>query len=343
MNRFYTGNLTSEKMMENIIDEKISELSSVAISGDYEDLINKPTIPTKTSDLTNDSGFLTSHQDISGKADITDLSNYIPNENFITGGTIFEGKFSELPAFITSLAGKFSNGTITYKITQDETIDATVLPDTYGSVACAVPLWNIPEVVIDGNEKNITINSVNPYVPPVAFAPSDYDMQTGILITNLNSKYQVIKIKHLNLTTSSTGTNFMSIVNMADINLKLDSCHIINTVEGGCFGAQDGYNEIYYSELESTYASQTTYGLYSTYLGQVKSYSNTFKNLGVSIIAVEGGIIHSALDIYDNVGLSVMSKGGALGCLYTTSSVLNAKVYNNSTDPTNTLGGISYN
>ena len=30
---------------------------------------NKPTIPTKTSDLTNDSGFLTQHQDISGKVD----------------------------------------------------------------------------------------------------------------------------------------------------------------------------------------------------------------------------------------------------------------------------------
>ena len=38
-------------------------------SGNYEDLSNKPTIPTKTSDLTNDSGFLTEHQDISGKVD----------------------------------------------------------------------------------------------------------------------------------------------------------------------------------------------------------------------------------------------------------------------------------
>ena len=30
-----------------------------SFSGDYGDLSNKPTIPTKTSDLTNDSGFLT--------------------------------------------------------------------------------------------------------------------------------------------------------------------------------------------------------------------------------------------------------------------------------------------
>lgn len=37
-----------------------SDLANVATSGDYNDLENKPTIPSKTSDLTNDSGFLTS-------------------------------------------------------------------------------------------------------------------------------------------------------------------------------------------------------------------------------------------------------------------------------------------
>lgn len=37
------------------------ELATVATSGSYLDLSNKPTIPTKTSDLTNDSGYLTSY------------------------------------------------------------------------------------------------------------------------------------------------------------------------------------------------------------------------------------------------------------------------------------------
>lgn len=36
-----------------------ADVAEVAVSGDYADLINKPTIPTKTSDLTNDSGFIT--------------------------------------------------------------------------------------------------------------------------------------------------------------------------------------------------------------------------------------------------------------------------------------------
>lgn len=40
-----------------------SNLSAVALSGSYNDLTNKPTIPTLTSQLTNDSGFLTNESD----------------------------------------------------------------------------------------------------------------------------------------------------------------------------------------------------------------------------------------------------------------------------------------
>lgn len=39
---------------------KTSELATVATSGNYNDLIYKPTIPTTTSQLTNDSNFITS-------------------------------------------------------------------------------------------------------------------------------------------------------------------------------------------------------------------------------------------------------------------------------------------
>lgn len=47
----------------------VLNLATVATSGSYNDLTDKPTIPSKTSELTNDSGFLTQHQDISGKVD----------------------------------------------------------------------------------------------------------------------------------------------------------------------------------------------------------------------------------------------------------------------------------
>lgn len=55
-------------------------MATVAKTGSYSDLTDTPTIPTiptKTSELTNDSGFLVEHQDISGKADKADtLAGY---------------------------------------------------------------------------------------------------------------------------------------------------------------------------------------------------------------------------------------------------------------------------
>ena len=47
-------------------------LSTVATSGSYNDLSNKPTIPTKTSDITNDSNFITSNS-LSGYLQNTDV------------------------------------------------------------------------------------------------------------------------------------------------------------------------------------------------------------------------------------------------------------------------------
>ena len=44
-------------------------------TGSYTDLTDKPTIPSKTSDLTNDSGFLTSHQSLSGYLQTSDVKD----------------------------------------------------------------------------------------------------------------------------------------------------------------------------------------------------------------------------------------------------------------------------
>ena len=62
--------------------EQIGNLATVATSGSYNDLNDKPTIPTNTSDLNNDSGFLTKHQDISGKENVMPITT-------ATGATLF--------------------------------------------------------------------------------------------------------------------------------------------------------------------------------------------------------------------------------------------------------------
>lgn len=61
---------------------KTSNLSNVATSGDYNDLINKPTIPTvptNVSAFNNDAGYLTQHQDLSNYATIQYVDNIVGN------------------------------------------------------------------------------------------------------------------------------------------------------------------------------------------------------------------------------------------------------------------------
>lgn len=53
----------------------IGGLATVATSGDYNDLSNTPTIPTATSQLTNDSGFITS----------SSLDGYVPTSRTVNG------------------------------------------------------------------------------------------------------------------------------------------------------------------------------------------------------------------------------------------------------------------
>ena len=74
-------NVTNESIANA---EQIGNLATVATSGSYNDLEDKPTIPTNTSDLNNDSGFLTEHQDISDKQDeipIVHIANGITSIN----------------------------------------------------------------------------------------------------------------------------------------------------------------------------------------------------------------------------------------------------------------------
>lgn len=74
-----TNNLLNGKQDKIDNDHKLSAslvsgLSSVATSGSYNDLSNKPSIPSKTSDLQNDSGFITNT--------VSNLTNYY-NKTYI--------------------------------------------------------------------------------------------------------------------------------------------------------------------------------------------------------------------------------------------------------------------
>ena len=113
-----TGSSTTDTMSQNSITVSLggkantSDLSSVATSGSYNDLSNKPNIPTKTSQLTNDSDFVVSsnlatvassgsYTDLSNKptiptktSELTNDSNFVPSSNLATVAT--SGSYNDL-------------------------------------------------------------------------------------------------------------------------------------------------------------------------------------------------------------------------------------------------------
>lgn len=70
-------------------------LKSEAFSGDYNDLTNKPTIPTKTSELTNDSGFIDSSA-LTGLATETYVNNAVNSLDQTLAQVAKTGSYSDL-------------------------------------------------------------------------------------------------------------------------------------------------------------------------------------------------------------------------------------------------------
>lgn len=99
----------SSSVASNITQENINNWNNKSeFSGNYNDLTNKPTIPTvptNVSAFTNDAGYLTEHQDISGKANISDIptktSDLTNDSGFITSNNLYGNSLSTATNKIT--------------------------------------------------------------------------------------------------------------------------------------------------------------------------------------------------------------------------------------------------
>lgn len=98
-------NIESQETMSTIfgkIKKWFTDLKTVAFTGSYTDLSNKPDIPTKTSELTNDSNFLTSipeeyvtdtELEEKGFAKTSEIPSTLPNPNKLTFTGAVSGEY----------------------------------------------------------------------------------------------------------------------------------------------------------------------------------------------------------------------------------------------------------
>lgn len=152
-------------------------LADVATSGSYTDLTNKPSIPSKTSDLTNDSGFLTTHQDISGKQD---KSNIVTSWSVTTSDAKYPSEKlvkSDLDKKVDKVNGK-GLSTNDYDNTAKNTVDnlATVATSgSYNDLSNKPTIPTVVDVVADNNANAVSSNAV---YDAVALKASSADLAT---------------------------------------------------------------------------------------------------------------------------------------------------------------------
>ena len=163
-----TGTLNNQTDLKNALDAKqavinsgnklsasyISGLANVATTGSYSDLSNKPTIPSKTSDLTNDSGFITgiTSSDVTTALGYTPgTSNFSGSYNDLTNKPTIPSKTSDLTndsGFITKSVNDLTNYTLTSALSTvatsgsyDDLLDKPTIP---------VVSYPVTDVEVDG-------------------------------------------------------------------------------------------------------------------------------------------------------------------------------------------------
>lgn len=162
------GTLTIQKNGTNVQTFTANQSSNVTAN---------ITVPTKTSDLTNDSGFLTSHQDISGKTNTSVMPNdngeiktkyRIANKNYTgSNSTIWYYPLCELPTdgdgnyaslILSGRIGGWVNSNMSYinALAWNRSGTGISLFDIAGGASNMSDIWNICDIVIYTDAKTVS-------------------------------------------------------------------------------------------------------------------------------------------------------------------------------------------
>lgn len=141
-----------------VSDQSLANLATVAYTGDYDDLLDKPTIPTNVSQLTNDSGYIDSIKTINNNSLVgsgnVELSTYLPFGTWATTGTTklfcdaiaadtsaVKGKAYLGEVTFSDLPSSMANGEVIVEIMDGTTAANKVIVLTLNSGNVAPYMW----------------------------------------------------------------------------------------------------------------------------------------------------------------------------------------------------------
>ena len=180
------------RVKPNGSDVEWTPLSSVASSGSYNDLTDKPSIPTATSDLTNDSGFITASDVPSAQTqsdwleDNTNDPAYIQNKPSLSA-VATSGSYSDLtgtpsiPSATSDLTNDSGFITASEAPVQDVYVDGVSVVDSQGVAQIhmpTIPTGTVTDVEVNGTSVVNAQGVAEVSVP--AQVNSDWNSNSGV-------------------------------------------------------------------------------------------------------------------------------------------------------------------
>ena len=238
-------------------------LAAVATSGDYDDLSNKPsipTVPTNVSAFTNDAGYLTAHQDISGKADKTNLASI-----FETGSTATQA--------ISSGTYFYLNGSLV-KATAAISIGDTFTSETNYSAVTAGGLNELNSKLVYGSDTDKFLRNDGQWAAPQGgFSPQ-------VIVTAPTGSIVTLTKGGTTLTaTESSGTWMFDIPEYGTWTA---------TATNGTSTATDAVSVTEVKQYQVELAYTHIYGVSKTYTDAGTSWTRTDEAMGLTATAGVG-------------------------------------------------------
>lgn len=142
-----------------------NEADLQTINGDYNASTNKlatasdlPTVPTNVSAFTNDAGYLTQHQDISGKEDTSNKVTSISSSSTDTQYPSAKAVYDAVQDVVEVAEGKTANYVISYATIGTNTFNSS-FNSTQDTVSITTQILGLPRI-IDVQNKNIYLSSL---------------------------------------------------------------------------------------------------------------------------------------------------------------------------------------